>query len=80
MIAYRGWRLVDDLPLLVVVHECWEDLVHVCGSAYQQQNDEQETLEVEKRRLLFMVSEMSTVKTTAGFIPSCWLLELGLEV
>lgn len=60
----RRWRIASrrkptkpqrarerDAPMLVVVEEPGEDLVHVGAGADEEQDDQQERLEVEEGRL-----------------------------
>ena len=39
------------IPVLVPVHDAGREVVDICARADQQQDDEQEGLEVEERRL-----------------------------
>lgn len=50
-VAKPKGRRAGDVPLLVVVHEGREDGVHVGARADQEENDEEERLEIEERRL-----------------------------
>jgi len=40
-----------DVPLLVAIDEPWCDRADVCTGADEQKDDEQQGLEIEKRRL-----------------------------
>ena len=54
-----------NAPLLVAVEYCREHVVDVGTRANEEENDEQQALEVEQRRLRQMVSEITEINILA---------------
>jgi hypothetical protein len=49
----KAWEeMGDDIPILVPIYKAWHHRVGVCARADEEDNDEQQRLEVEYRRLL----------------------------
>ncbi len=55
----RGGGEEEGLPVLVPVHDAWEDVVGVCARADEQEDDEEEGLEVEEGGLGWLVFGLS---------------------